>query len=374
MKDDKEFYFDDVFKEFKRLEEIQEIGKSLGKGAFGVVKEVKYKNKIRAGKLVMKETLVEEEAIQDLKGPHIIKMDKICRPIKKFNNNTYHLIIMEKAILRDLGKLNNFFHERNLLKLIFIKCFDEELSDTVLRYYTRQIINGLETLNKNNYVHFDIKPENILITNNLILKLSDFSISKKFDEKDLTEYKIPGGTLGYLTPEYYMNKKLNQENAKKQDYFALGCMIFLLKYGLHFLKTKKDDDHDVMADTIVNLLLRNTNYLYSKKLADEDFIIFTTNLVKIDPKDRYDMEKIYRNKWLNKNLDYLEKVVDNFEMDEEKFLLELQKQDFIIQKNKIFDINKRNNITNKKIESDSNKQNNKNIRKGFRFKKNLYDL
>ena len=77
---------------------------------------------------------------------------------------------------------------------------------------------------------------------------------------------------------------------------------------------------------------------------------------------------------MNKNLDYLEKVVENFEMDEEKFLLELQKQDFIIQKNEIFDINKRNNITNKKIESDSNKQNNKNIRKGFRFKKNLYDL
>ena len=375
MKDEKDFYYDEVFKEYKKRGDITEIGKSLGKGAYGIVKDVRVKNKTYAGKLLVKDTLGDLVLSQELRGPNIIKIIKICSPVVKYGN-TYHLIIMEKAILRDLGKLNNFFHERNLLKLIYQKCFDEELADTVLRYFVRQIINGFETLEKNNYAHFDIKPENILITVNLILKISDFSMLKKLEDKskDVNDYKIPGGTTGYLSPEYYLKEKVTAENAKKQDYFSLGCMIFLLKYGFGLLKFKTIDDKTIIADTIVSLLMRNTNYIFSQKLTDKDLITFLTNLVHIKPDYRYNIGEIHRNKWLNKNLEYIEKTVDDFETDEEKLLLELQKQDFLIQKKEIFEINKINDEHVSNTKKEINKKIKRKIGKCFKFKKCKYDI
>jgi serine/threonine protein kinase len=77
---------------------------------------------------------------------------------------------MEKAILRDLGKLNNYFHELNLLKLNIKNPFDETTQDTLLKFYASQIIPGLEILDRNNFIHFDDKSENILIITRLILK------------------------------------------------------------------------------------------------------------------------------------------------------------------------------------------------------------
>ena len=372
MVDEKDYYFNEIFEEYKRLGEIQGFGKKLGNGSFGIVKEVIYKNKQFAGKLTIKDSIAERELSEDLKGSNIIKFYKVCNPISKYGN-TYHLIIMEKAILKDLGKLNQYFHEHNLLKLIFRNCFNNEVSDSLLRYYSRQILEGLETLDKKNLVHFDIKPENILVTINMILKLSDFSISKKVDES-VNEFLIPGGTQGYLTPEYYLKKTIAGNNAKKEDYFAFGATLFYLKYGFPLMHYNKNEDREIVADKIVQTIIRKTNYIASRKFVDRDFVIFITHLLNIKFEYRYNFEQIYRNKWLNKNLDDIEKIVDNYDTDEEKFLMELQKLDFILQKNKIFgkdnikDNNKKNdNLSNKEIsKKESIKKNN---RKNFRFKK-----
>ena len=335
----KDSQFEEIFKEYRYSGDIEEYGKDLGKGSFGVVKDVKFKGKSFAGKLVMKDTAEEDKLTSDLRGPNIIRIHKICKPKVK-HGNTYHLIIMEKAILRDLGKLNNYFHEHNLLKLKIEGLFDEQLEDTLLRYYTRQIVDGLEILDRNNYVHFDIKPDNILITANLVLKLSDFSILKKVEVKDVKDsFKIPGGTPGYMTPEYYLTQKVERKYIKTQDYFGLGSTIFLLKFGRTFLKYKKYEDKKLTADRIVDILIRNINYISKQRTVDKDFIHFLVKLVKSKPEERFNFEEIYRNKWLNKNLDFLENTLSNFEADEEKLLLELQKQDSIIKKYKINEYN-----------------------------------
>jgi len=354
--------FEEIFKEYKSSGDIQEYGKDLGKGAFGVVKDVKFKNKTFAGKLVMKDTSEEDRLTSELRGPNIIRIQKICRP-KVRGGNTYHLVIMEKAILRDLAKLNTYFHEHNLLKLKYEKPFDEPLVDTLLRYYAKQIVDGLEILSRNNYVHFDIKPDNILITVNLTLKLSDFSILKKVDD-NVDDFKIPGGTAGYMTPEYYLSQKLTSEAAKTQDFFALGSTLFLLKYGIQFLRYRRYEDKKLTADKIVDILSRNFNYIERQDSADEDLIRFLIKLMNYKPEDRYSFEQIYRNKWLNKNTENIEDVLANFENEEEKLLMEFQKQDFIIKrKENIKYINK--HLLNKKEE-----ENNKHTSgKKFKFKK-----
>ena len=354
--------FDEIFKEYKNSGDIQDYGKDLGKGAFGVVKDVRFKNKAFAGKLVMKDTSEEDRLTQELRGPNIIRIQKICKP-KIRGGNTYHLVIMEKAILRDLGKLNNYFHEHNLLKLKIENPFDEPLEDTLLRYYAKQIVDGFETLNRNNYVHFDVKPDNILITVNLNLKLSDFSILKRVDD-NVDDFKIPGGTAGYMTPEYYLNQKLTSEGARTQDYFALGSTLFLLKYGIPFLRYRKYEDKKLIADRVVDILFRNFNYLETRELIDDELINFLTRLLNYKPEDRYSFEQIYRNKWLNKNFEYIDDVLASFENDEEKLLMEFQKQDFIIKKKENIKFINDNNL--KKEEKNKLK---KSCGKKFTFKK-----
>jgi serine/threonine protein kinase len=347
--------FDYAFKAFKEKykTEIAQIGKILGKGAFGEVRDVKYKNKAMAVKIMErdKEEKIEGEKLAiNLRNYNIIKIQKIYEGEKfkntsrdkskdKANNSNssdyYDFIIMEKAVLRDLGKLNEFYHRHNLLKLIkddpdsYI--FNENTGDSLLRFYAKQIINALEILDDNNYVHFDIKPENLLMSINLIVRLTDFSLLKEVKETYI-DFKIPGGTQGYITPEYYIDKRVETETARKQDYFALGSSLFLLKYGLQLLKYKKYDEGRMNADRIVDLLQQNINYLKSQVFTDRDFIYFIISLINYTPEERAFFQQIIRNKWLNKNADELDRIVMAFENDEEKLIIELQKNDFFLQK------------------------------------------
>ena len=365
MINETESSLNEVFKEYENKEgfKIIENKDILGKGKFSIVKLISYKKKIFAAKLVEKEKFDEMEYIKDLVGPHIIQIKKICSSINKLGKN-YYLIIMENAKWKDLSKLNRFLHDRNLLNLIYPKCFDDECSDTLLRFFARQIIDGMMTLYQNNYVHFDIKPQNILVLNNLILKIADFGLLKKINDK-VEEYKIPGGTLGYTTLEYLLDKKVNASEARAQDYFALGCILFSLKYGFPLLFNNDEDDKEILADNFIELLDKNINYIQSCKIVDKDFTSFLTNLIKFNPNERLKFEEIYRNKWVNKNVDIINKIFEDYGRDDEKLIIDLQKQDFFRQKNEIFQINYPC--------CDSNKKNKKLIRKCFQFKKKHKD-
>ena len=365
----------EIFEKFKNGE-ITGIGKLLGRGAFGEVRDIIFKNKTAAGKLIKRESneITEEEKFsQELRGQNIIKINKIFT--KEIKDEWYDLVIMEKAILRDLGKLNEFYHGHNLLKLIN-EPFDEAAGDNLLRFYSKQIISALEILDRNYYIHFDLKPENLLITINLVLKLTDFSLLKKVQDKD-NNIKIPGGTPGYLSPEYYIERNVSPEDARKQDYFALGSTLFFLKYGFDLLKYKKSEDKIIIANQIIDSLQKNISYIKSQKITDKDFVDFLCSLISYRPKDRPSFEQIYRNKWLNKDSDKLEEILYGFENDEDKLIMELQKNDYLIKKEKDLNINQnyekdnQNNLNQEEKIKNSleNKKKNDNNPCRFRFKK-----
>jgi serine/threonine protein kinase len=317
----------------KENEEIQSIGKILGNGAFGEVREILINKKVYAGKLIEKkrgEKTEEEKYGINLRGQNLININKIIS--SKIGLNEYDLVIMEKAALRDLGRINIFFHKGNLLKIIY-KPFYETLGDNLLRFYSKQIINALELLDRNYYIHNDIKPPNILINYNLLVKLTDFSLLRKVKNN---ETKIPGGTPGYLSPEYYINNQVKSEVARKQDYFALGSTLYFLKYGEYMLNYKEHDKNNKIldADEIVKLLEKNKDYIQSKKSSDGEFINFLCSLIEYKPDDRPFFEEIYRNIWLNNNSEQINNIRSINQGEEEKMIMELQKSDFLIKKEK----------------------------------------
>ena len=319
--------------------EISSIGKLLGKGRYSEVPEIKIESsdKIFVCKLIKKiknknknEDDSEEVSLsKELRGPNIIKINKTIK--RKVNDEEYELIIREKAILRDLGKLSEFYFLGSFLKLIF-NPFEEECGDNLMRFYSKQIIDALEILNRYYFVHFDIKPENLLININLIIKLSDFDLLTSVNNEQ--EITIPGGSHGYLSPEYYKKNKVSSEEARKQDYFALGSTLFYLKYGKHLIEYNKYDNPILNQERIIDILDKKYGYIKSRPTTQDNFNNFLINLIQFEPKDRAKFDEIYRDKWLNENDEDIEMIVNTNENNEEKLVMELQKGDFLIKKEK----------------------------------------
>ena len=123
-------------------------------------------------------------------------------------NNTYLCIITEYYSNGDLGKYckkNNKLSEENILKIF------------------TQLCVALNYLHKNNIIHRDIKPGNILIDNNFNICLCDFGVSKKMTSK-ITNTFI--GTPLFMSPEQISNRYYDI----KIDIWSLGCVLYELEY------------------------------------------------------------------------------------------------------------------------------------------------
>uniref|UniRef100_M8CYQ2 Cysteine-rich receptor-like protein kinase 25 n=1 Tax=Aegilops tauschii TaxID=37682 RepID=M8CYQ2_AEGTA len=75
-------------------------------------------------------------------------------------------------------------------------------------------------------LHMDLKPDNILLDNNMVAKISDFGLSR-LDEKSQTMDAKRCVTLGYCSPEYLLGGKMSV----KSDMYSLGVMIIELVTG-----------------------------------------------------------------------------------------------------------------------------------------------
>ena len=322
----------EIAKQFEAKNNIK-FGEKIGGGGYGIVLNIKtYKDLV--AKLIKKEKNDEVSHIFDIIGPNITKIVKICDTNRE-EKEQYHLIIMEKANLKDLYTIRKEA-DNKLFNFIINSPFEGLLPDNLIRYYCYEIIKGLETLDRTGYSHFDIKPENILIFNYLKIKLSDFSFLKSQDKKNIENglFEIPGGTKGYISPEFYENRNVPVDVSKKQDCFALGSTIYYLKYGRNMLDHPIYDDGDKISDCIMELLQRAMDNIKSKKSSDQDFIDFLCSLISYKPNDRPIFEEIYRNKWLNKNIDKIKEIYNSNFTIEGKLIIELYKSDYLMHKKK----------------------------------------
>ncbi|KAE8777477.1 CBL-interacting protein kinase 26 [Hordeum vulgare] len=87
----------------------------------------------------------------------------------------------------------------------------------------KEICEGLHYLHvERRIVHLDLKPTNILLDCNMVPKIADFGLSRRFCEKQsqilTAEVK---GTLGYMAPEFVNNGQITF----KSDIYSLGIII-----------------------------------------------------------------------------------------------------------------------------------------------------
>lgn len=90
-----------------------------------------------------------------------------------------------------------------------------------------QIASALETAHKNNIIHRDIKPHNIIITEDGMAKVTDFGIAKAVSNSTITAFGTTMGSVHYFSPEH---AKGGMTDAKS-DLYSLGVVMYEMLTG-----------------------------------------------------------------------------------------------------------------------------------------------
>ncbi len=121
----------------------------------------------------------------------------------------------------------------------------EQLTIKETLNYITQIAKGLEHAHKKEIVHCDIKPGNILITDDETPKIVDFGIAKVCCEVKLINTDGTSGTMAYMSPEQASNLKFDD----RTDIWSLGVVFYeMLTKQMPF----KDNYNEALMYSIIN--------------------------------------------------------------------------------------------------------------------------
>ena len=90
-----------------------------------------------------------------------------------------------------------------------------------------QIAQALEMAHRNNIIHRDIKPHNIIITEDGIAKVTDFGIAKAVSNSTITAFGTTIGSVHYFSPEHARGGFTDA----KSDIYSLGVVMYEMLTG-----------------------------------------------------------------------------------------------------------------------------------------------
>lgn len=202
----------------QKISDRYQIIKSIGEGgmanvylAYDTILDRNVAVKVLRGDLATDEKFVrrfQREALSasSLTNPNIVEVYDVGE-----DNGEYY-IVMEyvegkhlKQLLKKRGKLTV-----------------PEVVDITL-----QITNGLSVAHDSYIIHRDIKPQNILILENGLIKITDFGIAVAMNATQLTQTNSVMGSVHYLPPEQASGKGATLQS----DIYSIGILMYELLTG-----------------------------------------------------------------------------------------------------------------------------------------------
>ena len=182
--------------------------------------------------------------------------------------------------------------------------FTEKLPLEVVRVIMQALLSLICKVHEEGYVHRDIRPDNILVSDKKVLssvnqvKLIDFSSGCEVLDDMRCQRRC--GTLGFMAPELLKGNELSFcNNMTKCDFFSLGATFYKFLYGkLPFLR-----------NTSKQLLQSNKNFLifwdtrFWDKMPSALFDLIES-MLESDPAKRPTCAKLLQHPFLVENIQY----------------------------------------------------------------------
>lgn len=148
---------------------------------------------------------------------------------------------------------------------------------------TRQVARALDYAHSHRLIHQDIKPDNIMVGSNEVVKLADLGISKTFDEIAAEEGpKKIMGTPHYMAPESALGKKIDH----RVDLYSLGATLF------HFLSGKTVFHGTTPTDVLKAHVMEPIPSLKGlNPLVPQEVVTLVEKMLAKNPDERYQTAK-----------------------------------------------------------------------------------
>jgi len=277
----------------------------LGQGSFGTVRKCK---DITTGKVFAMKILNKINLRSKLRFTK--KRDNSIKRSNALDDVQEEIAIMKSVRHPNVVNLVEVIDSADTLYLIleympfgsiakssaFINKIEREDSDhkehdrEVLRLYMRDIVSGLAYLHSQRICHSDIKPENVLIGKDGVLKLGDFGLSKYliqgqsrrvFDQKD--------GTPAFQAPECLKASLDEKFSLFPTDIWALGVTLYQLKYG--YLPFFSKDERQLVEKILCDPLI-------IPETEDKSFANILRSMLEKDPAKRITVKELCRHTWI----------------------------------------------------------------------------
>jgi serine/threonine protein kinase len=102
----------------------------------------------------------------------------------------------------------------------------KQLTEIEVRYYMRQILEGVRYIHEQRIVHRDLKLENFFLSDQMAVKIGDFGLAETLALR--ARRKSICGTPNYMAPEIFTSK---EGYSYEVDTWSLGVIAFLLLCG-----------------------------------------------------------------------------------------------------------------------------------------------
>ena len=176
----------------------------------------------------------------------------------------------------------------------------------IAKYILKQIIEGLIEVHRLGICHRDIKLDNVLISDDFVVKITDFGCSNNtYGEENNSKILLScKGTETYMAPEVLKNSGINNNkqhyNGEKSDVFSLGVLLFCLI--LNEFPFRKAVGNDNKYKFIENKNMREFWKKFERKLDKfsdlQEFLAIQEILNKMfchNPEERISLEELLKN-------------------------------------------------------------------------------
>ncbi|XP_004071344.1 serine/threonine-protein kinase 17A [Oryzias latipes] len=260
------------------------VGKELGRGKFAVVKKctekatgkqyaAKFLRKRRKGEDCRMDIMNEIAVLESAKAnPYVVALHEV------YETTSEIILVLECAAGGE----------------IFNQCVadnDEAFTEKDVIRLAKQILTGVAFLHRNNVVHLDLKPQNILLTCAKPLgdiRIVDFGLSRRMD--NVREVREILGTPEYVAPEVLSYEPISTAT----DMWSIGVLTYVMLTGESpFLGDEKQQ-------TFLNISQVNVDYSQDTFEGISSLAVdFIKSLLVKNPRKRATAEECLRHPWLN---------------------------------------------------------------------------